>query len=497
MSSLLPVNSPEILNESSLGDWSFDYQLYDKVQTRSEAKGGLVLKNMFHDGYSFAKDFRVLGIWFFPTDTINQKPTFLVLGPPNFKINYFKKYNSKQGGSVERAPYNFNAFNTYLQFEIEYESSQGLFGQQTPIKIVQKYLFSDYSDSPTHEPAGAGVGLIYGALIATRFFPMITVKLGEEYEGIIRSFRVDYYIHPKIDGYTIKAKNIRTCSADYPQGLENFPNQAGVFLDGINPVTDTLQIGAEYFKDSMYGFQYAPGGMNVPFILSPLLAPKIKTHDPDFMTAAFKAMEKPLVLEICTTGIKDSTNVFDSANKNYGWDNIHWWGSRGTGNPIISAIGAFHCFHLHWNWNYAAQALLPGAPQFEGINGGPMVDPLLPIQTVQFAIAKYSKSKDPELVDLTLLSKEKFSDLFNSPNSPTPQNINLPNPAGFEGNNIVLWYSIEAQIPEGFKEGTVFIHGIFFAHENEPLYHPFTGSMTEEYKPNSKAQVLQNKQWDR
>lgn len=482
---------------TSASDWSMEYLLYDKATNYEEAKGGLVLKNLFHDDYSFARDCRVLGIWLFPVDAATHKPEFLILGPPDFKINSFKQYNANEGETVERAPYNFNAYNTYLQLEVEHESVSELFGISEPFKVIQKYLFTDYNDNPAHEPAGEGFGYVYGALFASRFFPMVTLQLPEQYQGLIKSFRVDYYFHPKIDGFTKKAKNLRDCSKDYPSGINDFPNQAGVFLDGVNPFTvDPMNIASEYTKD----IKFVPSQSSLlTTLLSPLLAPLTKLQNPDFATAVFTGTEKPLVLEICTTGVQDSSIKFiKNGKEGYGWDNIHWWGSRGTGNPIISAIGAFHCFHLHWRWNEPAQFL--GGNHFEGVSNyfdGPLVDPNLENQTVRFSVCKYSSARDPELVNLKNLSKETFSDLFHKNNNPAPQEINLPDNAGFEGANLVLWFSVEASIPDDFKEGTVFIHGIFFAHDNEPQFHPFTGSMTEEYIPKSKDSILQDRQWDR
>jgi len=255
----------------------------------------------------------------------------------------------------------------------------------------------------------------------------------------------------------------------------------------------------------------------------------------------FSAVEKPLLYEICTLGLWRGAKYINDPNiaaealdpQEFlisfpeSWDNVHWWGSRGVGQPLISEIGAFHAAQIHWRWALHVQSWpAKYSQQFQGpvpARGGPLLDPKLPEQTIRFAIAKYREERDPDgaAVDYKDLSRERFSDLFHNKNSPPPQELNKPllptdfpgfvdymrSSSGSEaplylGDDIVLWFSIEVETPTGVLEsnppsivGTLFAHGFFFAHNPEPSEGSFaalkTGSRDEEYWPHKpKAEWL-------
>jgi hypothetical protein len=431
-------------------------------------RGGIVLRDMRHHVFSWAKQARVIGIWVFPRDTKRFQPKFLTLGPPDFEQTPHFAGKPSEPWSIERtwpglAPKPFHVFNTISELTAQFISRGPLFedgrGKSGFLTVRQQILFTDYSNSPSHEPAGSVPG---GAVTATRFFPLLSFEYTDD--GYVNSIRADFYVHLRLDG----SVDASLAPSTYNSLNRAFPNQAGVFKD------DDSQLGP--FR------QMSSGEQDLQF--------------------AFDALEKPIKTEICSLGLVHGSkslrlppnsllSVLDEQDQNEkgiesgreGWDNIHWWGSRGKGNPIISAIGAFHAGHLHWRWAIQAQQLPRSiAGQFRGINpdrGGPLLDPQLPDQTVRFAIAKHSDKRDPDAKDLADLSKTSFSELFHRNNYPSPSPINLPDSFGNEGANIVLWFSTEAYprgagvrllstAPPSLFGGTLFVHGFFFAHEAEP-----------------------------
>lgn len=468
------INSHDITDAQN--DWDFHF---NDISKEDSGKGGLILKDLFHDGYSFATDIRTLGIWLFPKDTDTYDPVFLVLGEPDFNL-ISSNIPNKQ---LSPPPFNFSRFQSTVQLDACYESKAHFFGTEEPISIKQKYIFTEYSSSPAHEPMGAMLSFTSASLPATRLFPLVTLELPNAYKGLVASFRVDYYLHPKLEGFVNQSQN-QQHSSRYPNGLFDFPNQAGIFLDGVNPLTDLIQVAGEllyYGKDE-------PG-----------------IHLTNSLQGVFKALEKPCVLELCVTAMKnsalkfpsESTDPDENGKEQYHWDNIHWWGSRGVGNNIISALGAAHAFHLHWRWGYGASTAFM-SPQFQGqtyMSKGPLVDPRLPHQTVRLALIEYDENKDPAIINHKDLSTENFADLFI--NEGLPKEINTLDENNMEGANITLWYSVECEIPDNFKAGTAFIHGIFFMHEEEPNFNPTTGSQSSAHWPKTPEEIRDEQKWYR
>ena len=196
----------------------------------------------------------------------------------------------------------------------------------------------------------------------------------------------------------------------------------------------------------------------------------------------FQMLKSPLYMRLLQMDSKMDRLPFDSETGTGTWDNIHWWGYRGDGKPLISTPGAFYAAHLHWRWSTVVQSpsgvpLLDsphaGEDQFIGVDlegtdlGGPLLDPEIPKQSIKFAVTKYDKNKDPNEKDVHLkdLSGIRFEDTFiEKEEAKDPKYIE-------KGADIVLWYSVEVHKEESKNfEGTIFIHGMFFAHDSEQTW---------------------------
>ena len=94
------------------------------------------------------------------------------------------------------------------------------------LTVHQRMLFTGYSDSPAHEPAGARPG---GALATTRFFPLLWF----EYTGSdVQTIRVDYYVDLQVEGHADPKKLAYVVAGQwYGANGVPYPNQAGVFRD--------------------------------------------------------------------------------------------------------------------------------------------------------------------------------------------------------------------------------------------------------------------------
>jgi hypothetical protein len=489
------------------GEWTGVYEYWDEWGS-SESRGGLALKNLHHQYFRLAKDIRPLGIWVFPKDTKTYKPKFLLLGPPDFER--VGSGSPLVTGTIERAPDRFQDYHTIQELKITWESFEPLFGiDGKKLKVTQKYLFTDYGIEPPHEPSAL---IPYSAgLPATRLFPLVEFEY--ENDGRLASLRVDYRFHLNLDG---------TLEQNYTLARKIVPNQMGVFKD------------ADILTDAMFG----------PIEQMGTEATEGLDGDYYFMQGALDSIEKPSYYEIASLGlVKGSPKAFVKqhltsnglteylpcdendldAKEIRCWDNLHWWGSRGARKPIISAIGAFHCFHFHWRWGVGAQLLtqpfsfteyeliyepfqeesLRTVKGFEKLarkklgelwdaeyekfidfsDLGGLTDSRIPSQTHRFAITKYSENTDPiamkngswVLNSVRSLTTEDFFDFFmrdSADNFTQPKNVNLEETEGYLGTDMVLWYSIEAHLEENTEStiaGTFLIQGMYFAHDPEPV----------------------------
>ena len=186
---------------------------------------------------------------------------------------------------------------------------------------------------------------------------------------------------------------------------------------------------------------------------------------------------------------------------------------------MISTPGAFHCAHMHWRWGAAAWTpkTWNSNPQFDpkvwpkgsdnntGTTGmwGPLVDPAIWIQTINIAIVKNEPTLDPSRgASLSSLSTQKWETLFKPGLRANPIDISV-------GDDIVMWYAsqidqevvLDSSNPlkpssvmtayHSASAGTVFMHGIFFAHDAEQSGGIFgvVGSTKAEYSPKDEAMI--------
>jgi hypothetical protein len=494
---------------SGLG-WEFEAPL-DSSQKPGD--WGLVLQNVRHAGHNFAKDIRNVGLWI-SIDHVDKYKN--VVGNKNFfrtlsASNYLQPSSArilnpkrssrpdtqgafdylKQGDAGLRfSEYFQGSGGNYVAFGITVAyDAPTLFKQMSidnceyaGISIEQTFLFSHYSDTPPHEPSGN--------LSAARCHPLIRYKLIENKDFKIRE-----------DGARISAIRF-----DYRLHLYVDPHYANVEV----PRLDANQ--AALFADTDIGVARALGRLATEYFSSRPLIPR----------ESFYAVEKPLVLEVTAPGlVKGVADGRKVVAKNpppeeqvVCWDNVHWWGARAPGLPMISSPGAFHAAHIHWRWGEVTHAAkyAPGFSWRRFFPGQPLLDPDIATQTIRVAVTENRKELDPERNRPQKLSTMAWKDLFhNYNNSPPPKLIQ-------NGGDIVLWYSsevfsqvtVEGERVQGVPlpvrtvtaapGGTVFLHGIFFAHDDEKEG-PAVGSRDPLYwnggTNTDASEIAQKKEWFR
>jgi hypothetical protein len=492
--------------------------------------GGLVLQQVTHDGHNFAKDIRVIGIWietelvdssgkvistakkFYALDssTFTVSTVTTLIPKPVFNPTYGKTFDylKESDAALDFTEYFKEPGGNYVAYGVSAKfDAPTLLGalpncEYTGLALEQIFLFSRYSNSPKHEPSGG--------LSAARFHPMIRYQFSKNasYDDKkqftrVSSIRFDYRLHLFLDRHYDVATNAT---------LAQLGNQAGVFAD----------------SDTVLGTAAVSIGSGIWNIF------KSNTAATAMSRGSFDAVEKPLALEITAPGLAKGFSIFTTTTAGGAalnvrcWDNVHWWGSRGPGAPLISAPGAFHCAHMHWRWGAAGKAAgvawnprfnpstwpagMPVHPAIQGM-WGPLVDPAIWIQSLRLAVVKNDPRLDPNRgVALSALSKDDWKSLFNPGLGPTPSSIST-------GDDLVLWYSAEVHhdvtiptsstnaLPPSFSvppsptyisaaSGTVFIHGLFFAHDAEKTGLT-VGSTDPAYRPTDEASIRSSKQWFR
>lgn len=476
---------PNPTRKFNSGGWTFDYTML--------AKGGLVLKNVRHDGFNLARDIRVVRIWINPDETGAGQVKSLSLGTEDFA----DKTSDPSHPSFNPYYLRYYAFNAPPPFDVYtkpgldkaagvqaiYQTKTKVFGDDKDsdddyLVIDQSFIFTKYGKDPAHEPGGI--------LEAARVFPLIKFSYGGKK---IKSIRVDYrfdicldlLLDPRLDTGLMK----------------NLPGGQGKeWL--INHLKNERPMLAAIFRDQ----DELPSG--------------VKTED------VFYAAEKPVLMEVVGRGLikgipgdkltphtiirsdqgmvaTETLNEIADGDKST-WDNIHMWSNYRLAKSYLkeqpSAPGAFHAFHCHWRWPYytghpglgdlllvyfgnrrqTGQASIGavGEEQFQGVSlnghiGGPLLDPRIPTQTIHFAIT-LSKPKDKtEPANKwdadQVITTQKFEKLFFDAEAEQPRDIS-------KGEHIVTWISVKVENSENKKifAGTVLAHGLYFAH-NEELTH--------------------------
>ena len=302
------------------------------------------------------------------------------------------------------------------------------------LTVSQRFLFSRTAHVPPHEPGSV--------LNAARCHPLTVYRFTPKPDGAIDPSKDRYRISSIRFDYRIALTLDSRYDAPDPQGTTRLPNNAGLFRDTENAVV------------SPAGPLTVLGKLGIVPI-SAWAASQV----------AFAAVEKPLLLEVATRGLyegapligpRSSGNAADAAKAPRCWDNVHWWGARGAGQPMISAPGAFHAAHVHWRWGGAGSIVgrafgrpavipeidIPAVPagaegywwQREGMRL--LVDPAIWIQSIRVAVTRVDTLPDPRDPGVLLeqLSRQDWSSMFTD--TGPPRSIEA-------GGDIVLWYSAE------------------------------------------------------
>ncbi len=495
------------ISEARTG-WSFDYQT---DSSGNVPPGGLVLNNVRHSLHNLARDIRLIGVRLQVQDiepsgrVAGTRSVFLALAAPTFTVSPINlllpmpvaapapggrtfDYLRETDEALQFRTYFQNSAGNYLALGLraDYTLPADYFTANFPncdqqsLTISQRFLFSPRSNSPPHEPSGGLYAARLHPIVKFEFTPNAAHQPRERHTRI-ESIRFDYRLHLVLDRHYDPAVS---------GVLPHLGNQAGLFRDRESAA---VVAGAlELFSSA--------------------------STSAAFSRSAFEAVEKPLVLEVATTGLAKGFSVFSMAGRGrICWDNVHWWGVRGTGT-YISAPGAFHAAHIHWRWGAAGSNLRGSIPEIDtsgvpapaqanpqagGIRGA-LVDPDAWIQTIRVAIVRNEPSLDPTRPNVSLesLCREQWSTLFTTlPRR--PQDI-------FAGDDLVFWYSSEVHrstaIPAyggmpattytAGQRGSVFVHGLFFAHEPE-MTGAQVGSTAAQHWPKSLATIRTAADWGR
>jgi hypothetical protein len=476
--------------------------------------GGLVLKDIQHDGHNFARDVRLIAFWVF-VDVLDGKDEVVKREGARYFLRPSGRLTATPLQELVPTPVKFPLFGPVdvlsgavdaLNFEtffrkglnqtgyglrVDYAGSPGMFGLQNfefdSIDLSQIFLFSHYGTSPPHEPGGV--------LTAARMHPMIK-----------------YEFH-KNNTYDTSREHRRLTSIRFDYRFQLYVD---AFYNSINTTPSTAN-NAAAFRDAEISILRGVG-----FLMG--LA--------DASTVVFDAVEKPLVFEIAAPGLAKGASAFPSGPVSKFmnstpptmtcWDNVHWWGS-GVGNNIISTPGAFHAAHLHWRWGKATSVAPHGSQAQFGPGGVPsalqtsfldtygvLVDPRIWIQSIRFAVTINDARLDPDQPGVSLkdLSNIDWKETFQSLRS-QPNDISTPS-------DLMLWYSTEVHrdvtVPSlttftapsyttsaggsftAATAGTVFIHGFFFAHEPEQTG-KLTGVRSPLYWPERESTIRAKRTW--
>ena len=347
----------------------------------------------------------------------------------------------------------------------------GIFGGgwREQLLITFRYLFTAYKKDPPHEPSGE--------LQAARVYPVVEVDLvGADYPYFATTeYDLDHALDLPVANATIASQG----------------QVAGVFSD--KDIFTKIEAGAGIVEAALRFNKARKKKKGTEFVVDALRGEEVARQ-------AFEVSEKPILKPIAGTGVERS----DYGVSKGAWDNIHFWSKA----VPISTPGAFFCIHMHWRWGSVTHkgnvmgetlkdqfGMQSGEPQFDGRQFDHfLIDPNHLKHLVSFMI--YPTSEDSlekplsELIDshspspealkpsdnLSIRYRQSIGDVFSSNIgglfSPESNPEGIVNPGDHLGDHIIPTFDHSA--PKEFfveferKPARFFLHGFYFAHENEP-----------------------------
>ncbi len=348
------------------------------------------------------------------------------------------------------------------------------------------FQFGPYSNEPAHEPSGM--------LNSARLIPAISFQTDS---GCLRRVRFDVRFDLCLESLDtrLKSEAFPAISILARDSEEAAPLWEVVRRPAGATVSETL--AAVPFKkiEKPLVFEICGSGWRAESV-----------HSASISSASSPAVPEPLAAP--TPGAGAVSSATEKPEGTPLWDNVHFAPGKLVGldylPPLPSAPGAYYALHCHWRWGYflsdywylyrnssflrVVDATL-GQPvigidlykrlmdayfgtlhpdgrnaQYRGLKmtantGGPLFDPNLANQSVQFAIVK------TENAELAKAVKFDFVSHFRAGAKPEPESI-------VRGKALTWWLSFaperteilsNATGPDTFG-GTLFAHGVHFAH---------------------------------
>jgi hypothetical protein len=395
--------------------WRFEYE--------GVANFGVVLTNLAHENYRLGQDIRLSALW------IGWQSPEDPSAPPPEKLRLASSPLVELAApAVNKSPPLPPDFGFYRMLTSVSAKYGGALRDGSYLTIWEDFEFAPWGMNPPHEPGGV--------LNAARLIPLLSFEHTTKTGGKpLRYLRFDYRLNHALDVFDPSPRVL-------PAGPPAL-NQAGVFRD----------------NEVIAG----PGVVVTPFPQLPVVP------TPPRLVDVFAAGEKPLQYELLGKALVHGKPFVGTSPAT--WDNVHQWPLSNA--PLPSTPGAFHCCHTHWRWGAVAGALpnfftknllkAGGQPQFKGLRwsssqGGPLLDSRLPDQSITLAV---TNDVGPARAASADSSVAPFSSQFTG----TPQPISA-------GANLIQWFCIEvfrdAQDTADTWRGSVFVHGLYFAHSTEP-----------------------------
>ena len=143
------------------GVWRFDYGV--------PPNEGLILQNVSHASYFFARDMRIAGIWVGYHDP--AAPSQVAFKKP-YKLNSSDLPGvglEELEGDIPRPP-DFPFYKPVQGVRADFKTSSPVFGAGSEVlELTQEYLFAAYGLDPPHEPGAV--------LNAARMFPLVKFRV--------------------------------------------------------------------------------------------------------------------------------------------------------------------------------------------------------------------------------------------------------------------------------------------------------------------------------